>query len=116
MSDNNKRKRVTTNRFTIEHPPPEKKIKTKTQLLRRLDLVNTDDEDDGNQINLENNDSDVECEFDSEEELEIRNIEELQSDEDDFISEDDDYKDYLVDNPEGRINRIKKELLLLIGE
>ena len=96
MSDNNKRKRVTTNRFTIKHPPPEKKIKTKTQLLRRLDLVNTDDEDDGNQINLENNDSDVECEFDSEEELEIRNIEELQSDEDDFISQDDDYKDLLT--------------------
>ena len=97
MPDNNRRKRVVTDRFTINHTTPKKKKKKnrrKTQSSRSFDLVDSD-EDDDNQINLENNDSDGECEFDSEEEVDIRNIEKQSSDDNDFIAEEDNCEELL---------------------
>ena len=65
--------------------------------MPRFDLFNTDDEDDGNQINLEHNNSDEEREYDSEEEVKIWNIENKQSDDhNDFISEEEDYEGLLT--------------------
>ena len=115
MPNNNTRKRVATDRFTINHTTPKKKKKKKnnrrnTQSSRSFDLVDSD-EDDDNQINLENNDSDKECEFDSEEEVDIRNIEKQSSDDNDFIAEEDDCEELL----KGEINIHQMVLNATVG-